>query len=126
MIEDARFPEIAAEMLAVDFGIDVAVDEEQIGPAVIVEIEKHDAPAEILRVQSKPGGKGFVVEGAVAVVAVKRGSVVGEIGFEKVEFPVAVIIRNSRSHASLLAAVVVEGGTGDDGDVGKRSVVIKA
>ena len=72
VIENARLLVIAAEMLHVHFGIDVAVDEEQIGPAVVVKIEEHGAPAEILRVQAEAGGKGDIVEGAVAVAAIER------------------------------------------------------
>ena len=71
MIEDAGFSEIAAEVLAVDLRVDVAVDEQQIGPAIVVHIEEHNAPAEILSVQTEAGGKGLVVEGAVAVVAIE-------------------------------------------------------
>ena len=92
VIEDARFLKGAAEMLAVDFGVDVAVDEKKIGPAVVVEIEKHGAPAEIFGVEAEAGGIGDVVEGAVAVVAIERRGVVGEIGFEDIELAVAVVV----------------------------------
>src|SRR6266567_2098065 len=124
VIQNPGLLEIAAEMLAIHFRVDVAVDEEQIGPAVVVEIEKRDAPAEVLRVEPESRGEGFVVERAVAIVAVERGGIVGEIGFEQVEFAVAVIVGNGRAHAGLLAPVVVESGAGDDGNVGERAVVI--
>src|SRR5260370_34634848 len=51
VIENPGLLEVAAEMLAIHFGVDVAVGEEQIGPAVVVEIEKRNAPAEVLRVE---------------------------------------------------------------------------
>src|SRR5216683_2966269 len=124
VIQNPGLLEIAAEMLAIHFRVDVAVGEEQIGPAVVVEIEKRDAPAEVLRVEPESRGKGFVVEGAVAIVAVERGGIVGEIGFEQIEFAVAVVVGNGRAHAGLLAPVVVESGAGDDGNVGERAVVI--
>src|ERR1700722_3144234 len=92
VIKDARFLESAAQMLAVDFRIDVAVDEEEIGPAVIVEVEEHGAPAEVFGVEAQAGGIGDVVESAVAVVAIESGGVVGEICFEDVELAVAVVI----------------------------------
>ena len=56
VIKDARFLEIAAEMLAIDFGIDVAIDEEKIGPAVVIEIEEHGAPPEVFGVEAETGG----------------------------------------------------------------------
>src|SRR5690348_12262813 len=90
VIKDARFLEGAAEMLAIDFWIDVAVGEEEIGPAVVIKVEEHGAPAEVFGVEAEAGGESNVVESAVAVVAVERGSVVREIGFEDVEVAVAV------------------------------------
>src|SRR5439155_1951390 len=81
-------------------------------------------PAQILGVQSKPRGKGLIVKRAVAVVVVKRGGVVREIGFEKVELPVAVIVRNRRAHARLFAPVVVESRSGNDGHVRECAVMI--
>ena len=92
MIEDARFLEGAAEMLAVDFGVNVSVYKKNIGPAIAVEIEEHSAPAEVFGVESEAGGVGDVVESAVAVVTIESGGVVGEIGFEDVEFAVAVVV----------------------------------
>ena len=124
VIQNPGLLEIAAEMLAIYFRVDVAVDEEQIRPAVVVEIEKRDAPAEVLRVEPESRGKGFIVEGAVAIVVVERGGIVGEIGFEQIEFAVTVVVGNGRAHAGLLAPVVVESGAGDDGNVAERAVVI--
>ena len=46
-------PENCCRDVAVDLGIDVAIHQNQVGPAVVVEIEKHRAPAEILRVQAE-------------------------------------------------------------------------
>src|SRR6516164_53688 len=46
-VEDARLFEIAAKMLPVHFRIDVAVDQQQVRPAIVVKIKKHGAPAEI-------------------------------------------------------------------------------
>src|SRR5580704_16807362 len=111
-------------MLFVYFGIDVAVDQQEIGPTVIVEIEKHGAPAEILGVQAEAGVKSDIVEGAIAVVAIERGSVVGEIGFENVQVAVAVEIRNGGTHASLFFSVFVESRARKDGYIGEGAVAI--
>ena len=44
---------VAAEMLAIHFRVDVPVHQEQIGPTVVIEIEEHRSPSEILRVQAR-------------------------------------------------------------------------
>ena len=115
---------IAAEMLGVDLGIDVTVYEQEVGPTVVVEIEKHGAPAEVLGVQAETRGVGDVVESAVAIVAVERGGVVGEVGFENVEAAVAVVVGGRGAHAGLGAAVFVEGCARGDGNVLEGAVAI--
>src|SRR5882762_4043104 len=52
-IKNLRLLEIAAKMLAVHLRVDMAVDQQQIGPAIIVHVKKHDAPAAVLRVESE-------------------------------------------------------------------------
>ncbi len=126
VIKNARLFVAAAQMLAVDFGIDVPVHQNQIGPAIVVEVEEHGSPAQILRVQAQSRGRGRIGKGAVAVVAVQRRSIVGEIGFENVEMAVAVVVGDGRAHACLLAPVFVEGGARGDGDVGEGSIMIVA
>src|SRR6266478_7822662 len=101
-------------MLAVDFRIDVPVDQQKIGPSVIIEIEKHGAPAEVLRVQAESSSIGHIVESAVAIVAIQRGGVVGKICLENIEFSVSVVIGHRGAHARLRAPIFIEGGTGGD------------
>src|ERR1700730_98307 len=113
-------------MLAIHFGIDVSVDEQEIRPAAVIEIEKHGAPAEILRVQAEAGVEGDIVKGAVPIVAVERGSIVGKIGFKNVQVTIAVEIGNGRTHAGLFFPIFVEGGAGEGGYVGKGAVAIVA
>ncbi len=124
VIQNLRLFEIAAKVLAVHFGINVAIDEQQIGPAVVVHIDERHAPAEILRVQSESGGKGLVVKCAVAIVPVERGSIVGKIGFEKIQPAVAVIVADRGAHSGLLAPVIIKRGARNNGDVGERAVVV--
>ena len=83
VVENARFLKGTAEMLAIHFRVDVAIDEENIGPAVVIEVKEHGAPAEVFRVEAEAGGIRDVVECAVAVVAIESGGVVGEICFER-------------------------------------------
>ena len=71
-------------MLTIDFRIDVAIHQQQIGPAVIIEIQKHRSPAQILGVESKARRSGCVGERAATVIFVKRGCVIRKICFENV------------------------------------------
>src|SRR5262249_46847409 len=52
VIQQARFLVIGAQFVCVHFRINVSIHLEQVGPAVIIEIEKHCSPAEILRVDA--------------------------------------------------------------------------
>src|SRR5712692_5816355 len=76
VIKNFRLLKITAEVLAVHFRVDVPVDQQQIGPAVIVHVKKHDAPPEILRVETESRGKSFVIKRAVAHIPVERGGIV--------------------------------------------------
>src|SRR6185369_14802508 len=98
--------------------------QQQVGPSVIVEVEEHGAPSQITRVQAEAGGEGHVVEGAVAVVAIQGGSVIGKIGLENIQPPVAVVIADGRSHSGLFTAVFVIRGASSDRYVGERPVAV--
>ena len=47
-VEKFWFAECVAETFAVEFGIDVAVGHEDIGPAVVVDVEEERAPSQEL------------------------------------------------------------------------------
>ena len=79
-------------MELVHFRVNVPVGENKIGPAVVVEVKEHRSPAEILRVQSEPGGKGHVGENSIAVITVQGGRVIGKISLENIQPSVAVYI----------------------------------
>ena len=51
---------------AVDLGIDVAVGDKDVEPAIVIEVDEADAPAEKARVDAQAGLVGAVVEGTVA------------------------------------------------------------
>ena len=102
------------EVRAVDLGIDVAVGDEDVEPAIVVQIDEADAPAEIARVDAKAGEVGVVFKGAVAEVLVERVGVAGEVGLDDVEQAVAVEVADADAHAGLRLAV------GRVGDAGSR------
>ena len=56
---------------SVDLGVDVAVRDQDVGPAVVIHVEKADAPAEVAGVDAEAGEVGVVFEGAVAEVEVE-------------------------------------------------------
>src|SRR5712671_7102068 len=111
-------------MLAVNLRIDVPVDQQKIRPSVIIEIEKHGAPAKILRVQAESGPISDIVKGAVAVVAIQRCGVVGKICLEDIELAVSIVIGHRGAHAGLRAPVFIECGAGSDRYVGECSIAV--
>ena len=78
--------------------VDVAVGDEDVLPAVVVEVEEVDAEADILAVDAETGLDARVDE-ARAVVAVQRGHLFGEVGPDDVEPAVAVVVADADAHA---------------------------
>ena len=105
-----------------DLRVDVAVDEEQVEPAVLVEIEEPDAPPEPPRVQADAARKRPVLAQPLPVVGVQRRRVAGEIGLEDVDGPVAIVITDRDAHAGLRFAVLAVGAARRDADVRERAV----
>ena len=126
VVEEARFAEEGAKTGGVDLRVDVAVGDEEVRVAVVVDVGEHGSPAEGVGVDGKAGGVGLVGESAVGLGTVKGGGVVGEVGLEEIEAAVGVVVGGGGAHAGLLAAVLVEGGTDVGGDVGEGAVVIVA
>src|ERR1700761_386105 len=102
------------------------VDQQQIRPAIIVDIHKHASPAEVLGVDSQSGIKRHVGEGVVSVMVVKRGSVVRKVGFDYVQVAVSVVVSDGRSHARLFASIIVEGHAAIGRGIGECAIVIVA
>src|SRR5579864_87367 len=94
--------------------VDMAVDQEKIRPAIIVEVEKHGAPTEIASMSAESGRIGYIGEGSVAVVVIERRGVVGKVGAEEIEIAVAVVVGNGGAHAGLLATVRIVGHPGQE------------
>ena len=102
----------------------MAVDLDDVGPAVVVVVDEAAAPRHVVVVDANAGCESDVAEGSVAVVVVQVARVVGEVGLEDVEPAIAVVVGYGNTHASLLMAVVVVGAAGHYRDVGECAVVI--
>ena len=57
---------------------------------------------------------------------VEVAGIVGEISFEDVERSVAIVVCDANTHPGLFVTVVAVSDSGQDGDIGKRAVVIVA
>ena len=100
----------------------VAVHQQQILPAVIVEIKKSAAPSHKTRVVRDAGGQSNIIEFRPAPVAIQRLALVGEVAAENVRSPVAVVITRSHAHARHSLAVFVESCAAQDSLLAKGSV----
>src|SRR5260370_7173702 len=102
----------------------MSVAEDEIGPAVIVKVKKHGAPAQILGMQTKSRGEGNIRKDSFAVIAVQGRRVIGEVGLKNIQPSVAVVIRDGCSHARLLSPILVERYSSHHRNIGKGSIAI--
>ena len=68
----------------VDFGIGVAVDQQKVFPAVIVEIKEAATPANKTSVVSQSGALRSIVKLAVAAIAIQSFAFVGKVAAKQV------------------------------------------
>src|SRR5215472_1557599 len=104
----------------------MAVCLDQVGPAIIVIVKEHHAPAQILSVGCNSRRIGQVRKRAIAVVVVESRGVIGKVCLEDVKLSVPVIIRNGCAHTSLFTSVLVVSHAAQDGYVGEGSISIVA
>ena len=107
---------------AIDFGIDVAVGDDEVFPAIVVEIDKSDSPAEEM-IGGEAGALRDVLEELAVLVFEERRDVAGEIGFGDIEEAVAVVVGDGHSHTRLQLAVEVVGDAGGDGGLLEGAIV---
>src|SRR6266849_8736948 len=124
MIKKAWLPVPAAQVKFVHLRIDMSVGEDEIGPAIIVKVKKHGAPAQILRVQTKSRGESHIRKDSSTVIAVQGRRVIGEVGLKNIQPSVAVVIRDGSSHARLLAPIFVERHSSHDSNIGESAIAI--
>jgi len=124
MIEKAWLHVPAAQVKFVHLRIDMSVGEDKIGPAIIVKVKKHGAPAQILRVQTESRGESHIRKVSFTVIAVQGRRVIGEVGLKNIQPSVAVVIRDGSSHARLLAPIFVERHSGHHRNIGESAIAI--
>ena len=99
----------SAPVVLVHLRIDVAVDHEQVEPAVIVVIQKTVAPAD-----KRYGGLRYaglvadIGEAGIAVVMEQHFVVIAEVGHKKVHQSVVLVIASGNPHGRNFASVLVE------------------
>ena len=124
-IEFFRFGVLHVGMVAGDVVEDVAVNDEKIPPAVIVEIEEAGAEAAVEDVGlAEAGSDGAVDESAVAVVGVEAIQFEIEMADIKIHAAVVAEIGGIGAHAGFGATIFAEAGTGGVADVAERAVAI--
>src|SRR2546430_17095855 len=102
----------------------MSIDLQNVGPAIIVEINEAATPGNVLIGDTDARRERDVAEGAFAVVVIEIACVVGEVGLENVKPSVAVIIGDRDTHSGLFVAVLTVRAAGDHRDIGKRAVVV--
>ena len=90
----------------------MAISENQILPAIVVEVEECRAPTE--KRDGRLGNPQLIAdvrEIGVAIVAIERFVIVGESGVVKINLTVVLIVAHSDAHGGSFAPALVEGVT---------------
>src|SRR4249919_455991 len=102
----------------------MSIGEDEIGPAIIVEVQKHGTPTQVLRMLAESRGEGYIRKNSIPIVAVEGWGVIGKVGLKNVQAAVAIVIGDSRAHSGLLATVFVECNSSHDGNICEAAVMI--
>src|SRR5437764_5919887 len=112
---------------ALNVGIDVAIGNENVGPAVQIVVEEKTAKAE-----SEQGSaadfraRGFVDEESFPFVVVEREHLVREIGDQEARKAGVIVVGGVHTHTGAGHAVFTESDSRDDGFFGEGAVAIVA
>src|SRR5580700_4835205 len=98
------------DLQPVDLRKRVTVHQQQIRPAIVVEIEKSASPTDEARIPRDAGLHADVLKLALALIPVKRFRLIGKIGAKNREQPFVQIIRRRHPHARQSLAIIVERG----------------
>ena len=99
---------------------------EEVQPAVVVEINEVNSPADVLRIDGQAGRGGQVVEELTLHIAIEDRRIVAEVGEEEVEVAVTVIISHGDAHIGLLLAVAIHRHPGFHGAFREGPIMIVA
>ena len=102
----------------------MSVTQQNVGPAVVVEIEEARAPAQKSRYFSQTGLKRLILKEPISGVVIQAGRIAGKVGLEHIEPAVAIVIGHCDSHARLGLSVGGVSNAGLHGGVRERSIVI--
>src|SRR5437588_1856924 len=102
----------------------MAVADQNVRPAIVIEVKETATPPQKLCVRAQPRCKGGVLKGAGPEVMVKRGCVAGEVRLDQVEIAIEIVVGGGHAHASLGLAIRTEGTPCLDCDVFKRAVLL--
>ncbi len=101
----------------------VALRNQQIFPAIIVEIKKTHAPSGVCqRHPREPRLRTHVSKCAVAFVLIKRITLIGQVRNNNIWPPVVIVVRKIDSHARVGTAVNVHRNFGNQSDFFESSV----
>src|SRR5882724_3477690 len=107
-----------------DLWVNVAIADQDVGPAVVVYIEESAAPSQILRVRTQSGSESRVFEIRSAHIVIKRRSIAREICLHKVEVAVQVIVCRGDTHAGLRLAVRAKSASSLDRNIFELAVFL--
>src|SRR5512140_1749223 len=99
----------------------MAIADEDVGPAVVVEVNEANSPSEKTRVLAQPGLERLIVESHLAQISVKTGCIAREVCFHQVEVAIAIVVDGRNTHTGLRLAVGTVSHTRFDGDVCESS-----
>src|SRR5262250_876882 len=91
---------------------------------VVVEIDDSRTPADIASLHTEMSRSCNIVEIALAVVVIENAEIVGEVSFEEVEMPIAVVIANAYPHPRLFFSIGAQSDSSEDTLFPKRTVVV--
>src|ERR1700739_4547913 len=91
---------------------------------MVVRIQKHGSPSQVLRVDDHPCGERLGAGGSGGMIAIKGSRIVREVGLGDVQVTVPIVIPDGRTHAGLFPAIFIEGNAGIGGSVREGSVTV--
>src|ERR1700738_3762894 len=99
------------------------VANQNVGPALIIHIEKTAAPAKILRMLSQPALVSCVLERTAAQISVKRRRVARKIGLHQIKIAVEIVIGRGNAHTRLPLAIRTQSASSFQRDVHERAIL---